>query len=155
MSRQPEELTTLGLLGLIPFVFGAAAVWLSPLLIPQWVALNIHTIVLTYSGIIAAYMAGMGAGAALNGAPPASPLPGMIAALAACFAILHGGILTFSASATQRYLIMIAVYVYLLLRDLRAAGDFPSWYGALRTRLTFWACVSLTIIMARLVSWYY
>ena len=155
MSRQSEELTSLGLLSLTPFVFGAAILWLSPVIVPLWIALNVHTLVLTYGGIVAAYLAGVGAGAALKSPAPQSALPGMIAALAAWFAILHGGVLTLSAPAVWRYAILITVFIWLLMRDLRAAGDFPSWYGALRTRLTFWAAITLTMMMARLLSWGY
>ncbi|MEK7266788.1 MAG: DUF3429 family protein [Pseudomonadota bacterium] len=147
-------MTRLGFFGLAPFVFGAAVMWTSPLIVPQWAALNIHTLVLSYGGIVAAYMAGAGAGAGLKSHSPASLQGGVIATLAAWFAIWPGGFLTFSVPSVQRYLILIAVYVWILLRDLRAGGDFPSWYGALRTRLTFWACISLILIMARLLSWH-
>ncbi len=153
MTRQQEEMTRLGLLGLAPFAFGAAAMWTSPLIVPQWAALNIHTLVLSYGGIIAAYLAGAGAGAGLRSHAPASVLPGMIATLAAWFAIWPAGFLTISVPSVQRYLILITVFVWILMRDLRAASDFPSWYGALRARLTFWACISLILIMARLLSW--
>lgn len=153
MTRQQEEMTRLGLLGLAPFAFGAAAMWTSPLIVPQWAALNIHTLVLSYGGIIAAYLAGAGAGAGLRSHAPASVLPGMIATLAAWFAIWPAGFLTISVPSVQRYLILITVFVWILMRDLRAASDFPSWYGALRARLTLWACISLILIMARLLSW--
>lgn len=155
MAHQQDDLTRLGFLGLAPFVFGAAFVWAGPLFLPQWIALNIHTLVLAYGGIIAAYMAGMGAGAGLKSQAPQPLLPGMIAALVAWFAIWPAGFLYFSVPAVWRYLILIVVFVWLLLRDLRAvaAGDFPSWYGALRTRLTFWTSISLVLIMARLISW--
>lgn len=153
MTPQKEEMTRLGLLGLAPFVFGAAVMWTSPLIAPQWAALNIHTLVLSYGGIIAAFLAGAGAGAGLKSRSAASLTGAMIAALAAWFAIWPGGFLVFSVPAVQRYMILIAVFVWILLRDLRRAGDFPSWYGALRTRLTFWACISLILIMARLISW--
>lgn len=155
MTHQQDEMTRLGMFGLAPFVFGAAVMWTSPLIFPQWMALNIHTLVLAYGGIIAAYMAGVGAGAGLKSHSPASLVPGMIATLAAWFAIWPGGFLVFSVPSVQRYLILIAVYVWILLRDLRSSADFPSWYGALRTRLTFWACISLTMIMARLLSWHH
>lgn len=154
MATEQEEMTRLGLFGLAPFVFGAAVMWTSPLIVPQWAALNIHTLVLSYGGIIAAYLAGVGAGAGLKSHAPASLLGSMLATLAAWFAIWPGGFLYFSVPSVQRYLILIAVFVWILLRDLRTAGDFPSWYGALRTRLTFWACISLVLIMARLLSWH-
>ncbi len=153
MTPQQDEMTRLGLLGLAPFFAGAIIVWLSPVIVPQWVALNIHTLVLSYAGIIAAYLAGAGAGASLKSHAPVSILPGMIAVLFAWIAIWPGGFLTFSLGAVQRYLILIIVYVWVLYRDLSASGDFPSWYGALRTRLTFWAAISLLMILARMLSW--
>ncbi|HBS34461.1 MAG TPA: hypothetical protein DEA50_05200 [Parvularcula sp.] len=159
MVRDQEEMTRLGFYGLAPFVFGAAVMWLSPFIVPQWAALNIHTIVLTYAGIILAFLAGAGAGAALKSGPEAQEpfLPRMVVALAAWFVILHGGFLTFSIPAAWRYLIVIALFVWLLMRDLRTAanGGFPSWYGALRIRLTLWAIVSLVLVMSRLILWGY
>ncbi len=159
MLRDQEEMTRLGFYGLTPFVFGAAVMWLSPFLVPQWAALNIHTIVLTYAGVIVAFLAGTGVGATLKGGPEAYEpfLSRMIAALIAWFVILHGGFLTFSIPAVWRYLIIIIVFAWLLMRDLELAakGGFPSWYGALRMRLTLWAIVSLVLVMARLITWRY
>lgn len=157
MLRDQEEMTRLGFYGLSPFVFGAALMWISPFIIPQWVALNIHSLVLAYAGIIAAFLAGTGIGAALkSGHDSYEPfLPRMLAALVAWFAIWPGGFLTFSVPAVWRYVIIVIVFVWLLMRDLEttAKGGFPSWYGALRIRLTFWACVSLVLIMSRLILW--
>lgn len=146
-------------MGLIPFVAGAAAMWLSPWLMPQHMALDFHQIALAYGGIIVAYMAGMGAGAML---PPSlqetrSFLPSMLATLAALLMILPSGTFIISLGAAWRYLVIIMLLIYLLLRDLSAvqAGGLPGWYGRLRVRLTFWACASLTLIMARLFLWGY
>ncbi|MFN0024453.1 MAG: DUF3429 domain-containing protein [Parvularculaceae bacterium] len=157
MLRDQEEMTRLGLYGLTPFVFGAAAMWLSPFIVPQWAALNIHTIILAYAGVIASFLAGTGIGASLKGGHETYEpfLPRMIAVVVVWFAIWPGGFLTFSVPAVWRYLIVITVFAWLLMRDLEttARGSFPSWYGALRIRLTFWACVSLVLIMARLITW--
>ncbi|MFN3961254.1 MAG: DUF3429 domain-containing protein [Parvularculaceae bacterium] len=159
MLRDEEEMTRLGFYGVAPFVSGAAVMWMSPFIIPQWAALNIHTIVLAYAGVIASFLAGTGAGASLKGGHDAYEpfLPRMIAVLIAWFAIWPGGFLTFSVPAVWRYVIIIAVFAWLLIRDLATAakGGFPAWYGALRTRLTFWACVSLILIMSRLIVWRY
>lgn len=159
MLRDQEEMTRLGLYGLAPFVFGAAVLWVSPFLIPQWVALNVHTLVLTYAGVIAAFLAGTGVGASLRGGHETYEpfLPRMIAVLIAWFAIWHEGFLTISVPAVWRYLIVIVVFAWLLMRDVEttAKGGYPAWYGALRTRLTFWACVSLILIMSRLITWRY
>ena len=39
-APQNEEMTQLGLYGVIPFIVAAVALWLSPLLIPQHIALD-------------------------------------------------------------------------------------------------------------------
>jgi len=84
MDPSREEMTRLGLLGLLPFAFGAVAVWISPIALPEWMALNIQTIVIAYAGVIAAWLAGGGAGAMLaKDGPKDSFLPGIIAALVA------------------------------------------------------------------------
>jgi hypothetical protein len=159
MAPNQELMTRLGLYGLVPFFFGALTVWLSPIIVPQWAALNIHSLTLAYGGIIAAWLAGAGAGAGLMSVKAAtpSPVPGIIAALVAWFVVWPGGFLTFSAPAVWRYLVLIVLFAYLLMRDLRAVatGDLPSWYGPLRMRLTLWACVSLALIMSRLIMWRY
>ena len=51
-----QEMTQLGLLGLAPFVFGAATIWLSPWALPVDVALDIHRVVLAYGAAIVAYL---------------------------------------------------------------------------------------------------
>lgn len=158
-----EEMTRLGLLGLVPFIAGAAALWLSPWLLPRHVALDFHQMTLAYGGIIVAYMAGMGAGAMLTPPPgaaadtPRSFLPGMIVTLAAFFFILPPGTFFFSAGAAWRHLVIILLLIYLLLRDLSAVriGELPGWYGRLRMRLTFWASASLSLIVVRLFLWGY
>ena len=162
-----EEMTRLGLLGLVPFIAGAGALWLSPWIVPQHIALDFHQMALAYGGIIVAYMAGMGAGAMLapspgakSGAGPGAPrsfLPGMLVALTAFLFILPPGTFFFSIGAAQRHLVIILLLIYLLLRDLAAAriGEAPGWYGRLRIRLTFWASASLSLIVVRLFLWGY
>lgn len=152
------EMTRLGLLGLIPFVSGAVAVWLAPWLLPTHLALDFHQMTLAYGAIIVAYMAGVGAGAMLGArAAGRGLLPGMLATLAAVVCILPPGVFFFSAGAAWRHLVIILLLIYLLLRDLAAVrvGETPAWYAPLRIRLTFWACVSLSFIVVRLFLWGY
>lgn len=158
-SLKQDEMTRLGLLGLIPFVASAVALWLSPWLLPQHIALDFHQLALVYGGIIVAYMAGIGAGAML---PPSlnenrSFLPSMLVTLAAFFIILPSGTFFMSLGAAWRHLVIILLLIYLLLRDLSAveAGALPKWYGALRVRLTFWASASLSLVIGRLFLWGY
>jgi hypothetical protein len=150
-DRQQTELTRLGYLGLIPFVAGAIGVWQTPLHGVSTYSPILANITLTYGGIIAAYMAGMSAGA-MVAAPKKSGmmlLPGMIAALAAWVAIWPTtGI--FDLDFRMRVLLIVVVLIYLLLRDLRSvrAGELPKWYSSLRIQLTSIACLSLASVFA-------
>jgi len=156
-GAQQEEMTRLGLYGLIPFVASAVALWLSPWLLPQYVALDFHQFALVYGGVVAAYLSGAGAGAML--APklkqPRGFLPSILVMLAAFFAILPPGTFFLSVGAVWRHLIILLLLIYLLLRDLNnvEAGLAPRWYGVLRTRLTLWAGVSIALIISRLLLW--
>ncbi|MHA7871100.1 MAG: DUF3429 family protein [Hyphococcus sp.] len=155
--RQKEEMTRLGVYGLIPFAASAAALWMSPWIIPQHIALDFHHLALVYGGIIVAYLAGGGAGAVL--APKAkvteSFLPGQLITLAAFAAILPTGVFFMSIGAAWRHTIILILLIYLLMRDTGAAnaGVLPRWYGALRMRLTFWASLSILLIISRLLLW--
>ena len=150
MTPQQEQSTRLGFLSVAPFVFGAGLLWLSPVLIPPGLAVNIGELVLVYGAVVAVFLAGMEAVAGLR-APGRLAQP-LIAALIAWFIIAPLGAF---APPALRYLLLLALFVLLNVRDLKdaAAGDFPSWYGPLRTRLTFWTMASLTLIMLRLMMW--
>ncbi|MFQ5564057.1 MAG: DUF3429 domain-containing protein [Parvularculaceae bacterium] len=156
---QEDEITRLGFIGLIPFAVGAAGLWLSPWILPQTLALDLHVITLAYAGVIAVYLAGIGAGAKLAPRLEARGefISGAVAVLAVWTAIWQGGVFYFSIGAVWRYLIILLVLVYLLMRDRAAvrAGLLPLWYGELRTRLTFWAGMSMVLIMSRLMLWGY
>ncbi len=156
-NRQKTEMTQLGLYGLAPFVLAAAGLWLSPAIVPQPIALNLHQIALVYGAVIVAYLAGAGAGATLNPEQKLreSFLPGQLIALVGFVAILPDSVLYLGDA--WRHLVLVVLLGYLLLRDLAAtnAGILPKWYGALRLRLTFWAALSLLLIMSRLLLWGY
>ncbi len=158
-SKQQMEMTQLGLWGLTPFVVSAVALWLSPWLLPQYIALDFHQLALVYGGAIVAYLAGAGAGATL--APAAqkyeSFLPGQLITLVAFVAILPSGVFFIAIDAVWRHLIILLLLFYLLMRDLRAAsaGVLPKWYGRLRIRLTLWASLSIILIASRLLLWGY
>lgn len=153
-------LTRLGLLGLIPFLFGVLAVWISPLLLPtRHFALEVHNLTLAYGGIIAAYMAGMGAGGLIAGPGDEDSrlLPGMLGALTAWIAVSPSLPFGLYIDASWRYFMVLIVLLFLLWRDLRAVqmGGLPAWYAPLRIRLTFWASLSIIAIMSRLILWGY
>lgn len=156
-NRQKAEMMQLGLYGLAPFVFAAAAMWLSPAIIPERIALNLHQIVLVYGAVIVAYLAGAGAGATLNPGQKLreSFIPGQLITLVGFAAIIPDSV--FYVGGAWRHFVIAILLGYLLLRDLAAvnAGVLPKWYGALRLRLTFWAVLSLLLIMSRLLLWGY
>lgn len=145
-----RDLMQLGLYAVAPFVFGAALMWASPVIVPQWVALNLHTLVLAYGGILAAFFAGAAAASALRAGSAAGAAPYMAAALAAWFAIWPAGFLFFSVPAVWRYLILILVFLWLGMRIEPAPS---SGHGSVRSRMTFWIVISLGLIMVRLVAW--
>jgi hypothetical protein len=151
MDRKQEEMTRLSLFGLAPLAIGAAGVWLSPFPVPSGVAFDLGEIALIYAGVSAAYRAGVGAGGILRAQTNEGFLAGMIAAAVAWFAIWPVGVFYQNVPDILRYLLLIAVFAYLLLRDLRAValGQLPAWYGALRARTTSWTAILLGLIGVR------
>jgi hypothetical protein len=137
----------LGLYAVAPFVFAAAIMWLAPYIVPQWVALNVHTLVLAYAGIVAAFFAGAAAHSALGSGSPEGASPYLALAFIAWIAIWPSGFLFFTVPAAWRYLIIMVVFIWLMARGTNSA------YGAVQARMTFWICLSLFLIMARLISW--
>jgi len=152
-------MTRLSLLGLIPFMAAAGALWLSPWLIPQHIALDFHQFALLYGAVVVAWLAGAGAGAQLaqKESRTGSFLPGALAAAFGLLAALPNGVFFMSLGAVWRHAAILAVLVYLLMRDLNAAaaGYWPRWYGNLRTRFTFWAGLAILLIVGRLLLWGY
>lgn len=144
-----NDLTGIGLFAAAPLVFGAAIMWTAPFIVPEWVALNVHTVLLAYAGIVASFIAGAGAASALDAGAAPRATPYLAAALFAWFAIWPAGLLYFSVPAVWRYLILIIVFAWL---GLRSAGA-SSGYGAIPPRMIFWICISLILIMARLAFW--
>ncbi|PQA89170.1 DUF3429 domain-containing protein [Hyphococcus luteus] len=158
-NRQQAEMTKLGLYGLAPFFIAAAALWASPTVLAPRVALGFHQIALVYGAVIVAYLAGAGAGTSLAPAQKLreSFVPGQLITLAAFAAIIPDGVFSLYLGAVWRHVVILVLLAYLLMRDLNAvnAGLFPKWYGALRTRLTFWAGLALLLIISRLLIWGY
>lgn len=158
-GRRREEMTRLGLLGLLPLAIAAIGLWMAPWALPMRFALDLHQMALAYAGIVAAYLAGIGAGGMLAapGRTAEGLLAGMVAALIAWIAVWGGGLFNIVLGAAWRYALVIGVLAYLWLRDVRAAeaGELPRWYASLRGRLTFWACLCLLAIMSRMLLWGY
>jgi len=158
-NRQQEEMTQLGFYGLTPFVVSAVALWLSPWLLPQHIALDFHQLALVYGAVVVAYLAGASDGVTLTPTQKLreSFLPSQLMVLVAFIAVLPSGVFFMGLGAAWRHLIILLLLIYLLMRDMNAtsAGLFPKWYGALRMRLTFWAGLSILLIISRLLVWGY
>lgn len=156
-SKQQEEMTRLGFYGVAPFAVSAAALWMSPFILPQHIALDFHKFALVYGAVAVAYLSGAGAGVTLCPAQKLreSLLPGQLIALVGFVAVIPDGVFSLWLGAAWRHLVILALLIYLLLRDMSAtsAGLFPKWYGALRLRLTFWAGLSIVLIASRLLIW--
>ena len=152
-ESRKRELTQLGLFGLVPFIICFIGVWLSPWIVSYQAADGLRALALFYGAIIVSYLAGFSGGGILAKSPGTSEplLPGMIAALAAWLALLPADAFGVALRDYMRFFLVIAALAYLLLRDLRAVAEglLPAWFGALRIRLTFWAVISLMMIMAR------
>jgi hypothetical protein len=152
-------MTRLGQLGVLPVMIAALALWLSPWVIPQHIALDFHQFALLYGAILIAYFAGAGAGAQLaeKESRAGSFAPGVLCALAGLAAALPNGVFFISLGAPWRHGVILALLVYLLMRDLNAAaaGSWPRWYGHMRARFTFWAGFSILLIIGRLFLWGY
>ena len=150
-----EEMTRLGYFGLIPFIAAALVLWASPWIVPQHIAIDFHHFALIYAAVIIAYLSGANAGAKLaqheDKAPPF--LTGQLVALAGFVAALPNGVFFMSLGAFWRYVVILVLLGYLLMRDLDAtrAGRAPRWYGDLRMRLTFWAGLAIVLIASRLL----
>jgi hypothetical protein len=152
IDPKQEEMTRLGFLGLTPLLLAVAGAWLAPWIVPAGVAYDLGEIAFIYAGLVAAYLAGVGAGGILRSNTKERFLPGVIAALVAWVAIWPVGSLNLPINDTIRHLLIIGVYLYLALRDLRGVreGQLPAWYGALRARLTLWTLAALVLLLARL-----
>lgn len=149
-----EEMTKLGLLALAPFWATAVALWLSPWVLPTHIALDFHQLALIYGGGVAAYIAGVGDGRLFDpNVRDGSFIPGQAVVLIAILAMVPSGTFFISIGAAWRHGFVLALLVYLLMRDLGAVRDglAPAWYGALRTRLTYWAGLALLLIISRLI----
>lgn len=156
-----DRIVRLGFYAVTPFVIVAAAMWISPFVLPQHMALDLERGGLVYGALLAALFAGVGICADLTGASPAggrrSLTPAIVAFFVAFLAIIPNGFFFFGIGAAWRYLILLLTFLFLLMRDLDAvrAGQLPQWYGDLRSRLTFWIVLSSALTTARLMLWGY
>lgn len=154
MGDRRNEATQIGLIGLVPYLLAFIGVWLSPWIVPSTIAYDLRETALIYGAMNASYHAGFAGGGILQSERAReSLLPGILAALVAWVAAWPVGAYGLSLPEASRYVLMIGVLAYFLLRDLRAVGEglLPPWYGPLRMRLAFWACISLAMIAARLI----
>lgn len=150
---EAARLSRLGYYGLLPLLIATLVIWAAPWGAPFSLAFDAHQLALAYAGIVAAFLAGIGTGVSLSGRAGAPTLGGgIMAAIALWAAIGQAGVLKFAPGVAWRYALVIAVYLYLLARDIVAtrAGALPQWYGALRLRLTVFVCLMLAAIVAKL-----
>lgn len=155
MSDRQREFSNIGLLAMSPFILSFMGVWSSPLILPGSLAFDFREFALFYGAIVASFFAGYNANAIMaKGANSGeSVLPGLIGAAVAWIGALPVGAFAIAIPNVARFLLVIGALIFLLFRDLRAVsiGLLPPWYGPLRARLTFWASISLLMIMSRLL----
>ncbi|MEM8986191.1 MAG: DUF3429 domain-containing protein [Pseudomonadota bacterium] len=153
----PRTPLLLGYLGLLPFFFGALAVWALPGTLERARILDIYTAQLYYGAVILSFMGGVRWGLATAtenwGMLAASVLPALIA----WFALWPFGLGGIELSAVLRLSLLIVAFLGLLYYDVKAArsGAAPSWYALLRLRLTFYVVIFLAATLMRLASWGY
>lgn len=145
----PEtEMRLLGYAGLIPFI--ACASYLVYLLL--WndggaataMATSITSQALAiYAAAIISYLAGVHAGARLDGEPTRGLqfAPGQLAVVAAWVLAALPALLP----AELRFFALAALLVALLARDRASRTSLPEWYRRLRLRLTIGASASLFV----------
>ncbi|NWG72136.1 MAG: DUF3429 domain-containing protein [Parvularculaceae bacterium] len=155
MSDRQTSFGEMGLLAMSPFILCFMAVWSSPLILPGSVAYDFREFSLFYASIVASFFAGFNANAVIfkGSGSGESVLPGLVGASVAWIGALPVGAFGIAMPNVARFLLVIGALIFLLLRDLRAVsiGLLPPWYGPLRMRLTFWACISLILIGSRLL----
>jgi hypothetical protein len=128
------------LLALLPLALAALGVWMSPWLLPMHAALDMHQMALAWAGVVAAFLLGRGRGGAA----------GAVAALIAIWlAVWPTGLFGIALGAVWRYLLLIAVFGFLVLRDVNGTAFGPS------PRMSFWTVLLLALIMSRLLLWGY
>jgi hypothetical protein len=142
----PAAALVLGLAGLIPFIAGAAALWVPlPPLTPD-PGLKLVTV---YGAIILSFLGGIRWGTAIGpygtrrqGMELAASVLGSLAGLAAVF-----------IPAVPALTLLIAGFLMQALWDVTSveAGRLPQWFGKLRMLLTAGAVISLTATLVAVI----
>jgi hypothetical protein len=145
-DRIPVSALALGLAGLIPFVVGAAALWVMlPLLTPE----RGHQLVISYGAIILSFLGGIRWGTAIgifNARRQAfefsASVLSSLAGLAAMF-----------AAPIPALTLLIAGFLMQALWDVTSveSGRLPLWFGKLRMLLTAGAVISLIAALVAVV----
>jgi hypothetical protein len=152
-DAKQQEMTALGLLGLIPFFACAAVVVLSPPQLPATAVSFAPAAALIYGAVIAAYLAGVRAGAVLSASQSTRGrfVLGQALLLIAFFAALAPAPSGDDATP-MRHVVIAGVLLALWAQDKHfvSSGAVPSWYGRLRTMLTAGAVSALLLISATL-----
>jgi len=146
-GKIPGPALWLGLAGLIPFVAGAASLWVNIPLLPPETGLKLAIV---YGAIILSFLGGIRWGTAIgpyDSGRQASEFPasvlGPVAALAAAF-----------LPAIPALALLIAGFLMQGLWDVMSvdAGRLPGWFGRLRMILTGGAVISLVAALLAVLA---
>ena len=146
-GKIPGPALWLGLAGLIPFVAGAASLWVNISLLPPAAGLKLAII---YGAIILSFMGGIRWGTAIGPYDSgrqtmefSASVLGSLAGLAAAF-----------LPAIPALALLIAGFLMQGLWDVISvdAGRLPSWFGRLRMILTAGAVVSLVAALLAVLA---
>ena len=155
-----RDATLLGYLGLLPFAACVLVVWTSPLVFsPGFAGGWLHWTML-YAAIILSFMGGARwALAMLADGRRSAPMSGLLAAVApallAWLMVIPSNFGPVVFPYSFRLTVLGLGFVALWFEDRHGvrAREAPAWYGRLRTRLTFWVCLSLAFVVLRLLTY--
>lgn len=146
LKTVPPMALTLGLLGLLPFVFGGIGVWLTIL---GDLRFALPLIVIAYAAIIASFLGGVRWGAAMQNAAhdkQAEKLPRyLVMAISPSLVALVG----FMLPLPQAFILFVTLFVAQAVLDLMAveSDDLAAWYAPLRIVLTLIACLAMVSLL--------
>ena len=141
-DAMPAMARALGLAGLIPFIGGAAAVWLAP---PDWGTVAMQAQML-YGAIILSFLGGLHWGRFLAGGVPIGWLIWSVVP-----SILAWGVLVLPVfHALAALMVLLAICLAVDMRAIRA-GIWPEWMAGLRRLLSIVAILSLAASLSRVL----
>jgi hypothetical protein len=145
VKQIPTPALVLGTAGLIPFWYGAAAVWLPALRPYPYHSMDAAFAVIGYGAVILTFLGAMHWGVILRGSKAESGEEATWARLG--FSVAPSIVAWVATLMNPLYalLMLIVAHGVVALADLQTArrGEFPVWYGRLRKYLSILAILAM------------